>query len=358
MSKKHSISELVCYFLLCGGLMSVNGFHTLDLTYLLIMVILSGLCLLLQKGTWLFIGILILLSFLWPTYYYFFPYVFRSARISKNQDRILLVILCLLLIFSPHSWPIRIVLILLVCSASYLKMYSFEFHALQRKFNLTKDTTWEKEIQLRQQNEQLKISQETELALQIAEERNRIARDIHDNVGHLLSSAILQVGAMEAINQSDSLHKPLDQLSHTLHLGMNRIRESVHDLHAHSLPFPQALDFLLTDFQFCPVEVIGTPPDHLTQIEQNVLITVIKEALTNIMKHSCATKVTLHFKQLPAFYRLQIKNDGTGNFPTPRSGIGLQTMRQRINQANGQLHIVQKENLFQLTIILPKEDCE
>lgn len=58
-----------------------------------------------------------------------------------------------------------------------------------------------KQQELSEQNKALALSQETQLALQIVEERNRIARDIHDNVGHLLSSAILQIGALEMINQ-------------------------------------------------------------------------------------------------------------------------------------------------------------
>lgn len=69
------------------------------------------------------------------------------------------------------------------------------------------------------------LSQETQLALQIVEERNRIARDIHDNVGHLLSSAILQIGALEMINQEPKLKEPLENLSATVHTGMDRIRQ-------------------------------------------------------------------------------------------------------------------------------------
>ena len=138
--------------------------------------------------------------------------------------------------------------LLLTCETIVLNFIRY------KKFNSTQDANWENESRLREQNDYLKSSQETEVALQIAEERNRIARDIHDNVGHLLSSAILQLGAIQAINQNKQLHLPLDQLNRTMNLGMDRIRESVHDLHHHSLPFPQALDLLLSDFQFCTVE--------------------------------------------------------------------------------------------------------
>jgi two-component system sensor histidine kinase DesK len=355
MSKLHLISEFCFYFLFCVALMTLNGFQTQDLFYMLSTIILSGLCLLFQRGTWVALGGCILLSFFWPTYTLFFPFVFRSALVSRKQEIFLLIGLCSLILFASHSLPIRLILVLLMISVSYLRNYSNQFLTLREQLTQTKDTTWEKQNDLREQNERLKKTQETEIALQISEERNRIARDIHDNVGHLLSSAILQLGAIEVINKNEQLTVPLEQLSQTIHSGMDRIRESVHDLHDHSLPFPQALNFLLTDFLFCPVEVLGTPPENLSQEQQTILIAVIKEALTNVTKHSQATKVTLFFKELPAFYRLQIKNNGV---PTPSGetrGIGLQTMTQRINQGKGQLHVLHKGTVFQLTIILPKE---
>lgn len=132
MNKPLSINEVVFYFLLCGGLMSLNGFQALDLIYLLTTIILSGLCLLLKKGTWLALGILIGLSLVWPIYSYFFPCVFRSAQIGEKQEKILLLILCILLFSLVPSWPIRIILMLLVYSASYLRNDSFEFHSLQK----------------------------------------------------------------------------------------------------------------------------------------------------------------------------------------------------------------------------------
>ena len=63
--------------------------QALDLIYLLTTIILSGLCLLFKKGTWLALGILIGLSLVWPIYSYFFPCVFRSAQIGEKQEKIL-----------------------------------------------------------------------------------------------------------------------------------------------------------------------------------------------------------------------------------------------------------------------------
>lgn len=175
-------------------------------------------------------------------------------------------------------------------------------------------------------------SQETFIDLEISEERNRIARDIHDNVGHLLSSAIIQLGAIEAINQADSLKEPLTQLKVTIHTGMDNIRESVHDLHETSLSFRKGLDFLIADFQFCEVTIRGNIPENLTQEQDRTLLMVMKEALANVMKHSNATNVTLSFNELPAFYRLQILDNGT-LAKKSGSGIGLKSMQQRLEKS-------------------------
>ncbi|EOI42708.1 hypothetical protein UIW_02504 [Enterococcus faecium EnGen0315] len=173
------------------------------------------------------------------------------------------------------------------------------------------------------------LSQETQLALQIVEERNRIARDIHDNVGHLLSSAILQIGALEMINQEPKLKEPLENLSATVHTGMDRIRQSVHDLHETSISFQHSLEFLIADFP-SSVTIEGNLFEGLNETQQNCFLMVIKEALTNSIKHSHAKTVVLHFRTLPAFYRLQITNDGTSPQKNSAPGIGLKTMRQRV----------------------------
>lgn len=71
--------------------------------------------------------------------------------------------------------------------------------------------------------------------LQTLRERNRIAREIHDNVGHMLSRSILQMGALITIHKEEPLHGQLAGVGETLNQAMNSIRESVHDLHDESI---------------------------------------------------------------------------------------------------------------------------
>ena len=61
-------------------------------------------------------------------------------------------------------------------------------------------------------------------------ERNRIAREIHDNVGHMLTRAIMLTGAIKVVNKNKSLCPSIDNLEECLSTAMNNIRESVHNL--------------------------------------------------------------------------------------------------------------------------------
>lgn len=264
-----------------------------------------------------------------------------------------MIVLVIPLFQDGYSSSEHLLIFCLSCFAILLAWRGKKQMELEEAFLQLKDDSWEKQELLKQKNQELIQSQETFIDLEISEERNRIARDIHDNVGHLLSSAIIQLGAIEAINQADSLKEPLTQLKVTIHTGMDNIRESVHDLHETSLSFRKGLDFLIADFQFCEVTIRGNIPENLTQEQDRTLLMVMKEALANVMKHSNATNVTLSFNELPAFYRLQILDNGT-LAKKSGSGIGLKSMQQRLEKIGGQMHLSQTPNHFMIHVILPK----
>ena len=78
-------------------------------------------------------------------------------------------------------------------------------------------------------------NQDYEIYLATLKERNRIAREIHDNVGHMLTRSILQLGALSVINKDETVGEAINDLSGTLNTAMTSIRSSVHDLHDDSI---------------------------------------------------------------------------------------------------------------------------
>lgn len=88
----------------------------------------------------------------------------------------------------------------------------------------------------------LTVTMNNEIRIATLSERNRIAREIHDNVGHMLSRAILQLGAIMTVYRKDTIYDNLVPIKYSLDTAMNNIRESVHDLHKDGLMLKKQLN--------------------------------------------------------------------------------------------------------------------
>ena len=82
-------------------------------------------------------------------------------------------------------------------------------------------------------------------------------------------------------------------------------------------------------------------------------ISITKEALSNIIKHSNATHVTIIMREHPALYQLLIEDNGTALSPSG-TGIGLVNMKDRIQSLKGNIQI-QTDKGFKIFITIPKE---
>ena len=209
-------------------------------------------------------------------------------------------------------------------------------------------------ILYRKEKEDLLRQQEYEVHIATLNERNRIAREIHDNVGHMLSRCILQVGALIAINKNDALKDPYLNLKDTLDQAMTNIRNSVHNLHEESMDLETSLQKLFNEFEFCE-------NDFEYDISSNVdiglrysLIAITKESLNNVIKHSNATFVSLKLVEHPGFYQYIFKDNGT-RLPHKEkgSGMGLYNIEERVHQHNGTFNTSFSDG-YCIRIIIPK----
>ncbi len=112
---------------------------------------------------------------------------------------------------------------------------------LKSDFIHLRDDSTELKLVMQKRQKELLEKQDYEIHLATLQERNRIAREIHDNVGHMLSRSILQMGALLTIHKEEPLHEQLSTVNATLGEAMNNIRESVHDLHNESLDLHQTI---------------------------------------------------------------------------------------------------------------------
>lgn len=234
---------------------------------------------------------------------------------------------------------------------------------LEWKYKKSRDDSKELTMMLEKKNRDLLEKQDTEVYMATLKERNRIAREIHDNVGHMLSRSILVVGALKAMNQDEQLKKMMEQLDQTLNEAMTSVRKSVHDLHDESVNLKEVMESLAEEFTFCPVHLTYDMGYDIPKEIKYSFIAITKEALNNVMRHSNADEVRIVVREHPWLYQLIVEDNGTKEQMTSdetdenieNRGIGIKNMKERIRMLHGTMQ-VQKKNGFRIFITVPKQN--
>jgi signal transduction histidine kinase len=185
------------------------------------------------------------------------------------------------------------------------------------------------------------------------QERNRLAREIHDTLGHSLTVINVQLAAAQAVLASDP-PRALEAMSKAQALtqdGLNEIRRSVAALRAAPTadrPLPQALEELLETTRaaglLAELTVQGAPRPLKPQTEQ-ALYRAAQEALTNIRKHARASRVAVQVDygaEAGAPVRLSVSDNGVGaetGTAEGAAGFGLLGVRERLQLIGGQVRL-------------------
>lgn len=181
---------------------------------------------------------------------------------------------------------------------------------------------------------------EKDIEIAILSERNRIAREIHDAIGHTLSSGILQTEALK-LSAPEEMHTAFDTLQQTLQSGMFDIRRSLHHLHSSSLNLRDELTAITKNPQQLSIELdCHLDEDSMDYALKFQLISIVKEAVTNANKHSDATKMTIRISEKPGFYILSIKDNGRTKPDETKPihlGIGLISLQEFAKKHSGNL---------------------
>lgn len=295
------------------------------------------------------------LSFFIPELVIFLPLIAYDMFFNKYQYINLIAVIPLFRSFEHYPVHIFIVIIITALLSIMLKYWAEEQHKLIAKHNELIDSAREMSLQLKKQNQDLIEKQDYELNLATVNERNRIAREIHDNVGHLLSSAILQSGALLTVTEDEKTRENLKTLNNTLNEAMNSIHSSVHMLYDDSVDLNTQIWNIIKKFTFCKISynynITGNPDKKI----KYAFISIVKEALSNIMKHSDATHASITLNEHPGLYQLIIRDNGTVKRDGPEKGLGLKNMEERVNSLNGIINITGK-NGFEIFISVPKPE--
>lgn len=290
-----------------------------------------------------------------PEFMVFMPLMVFDMLFYRYQYYNLLIAVPLIVFYNVASLQLFSTVSVILLLSAALKYSSHMESVLKLKYNRLWDTAREMSIRLEKQKEELIEKQDFELNIATLNERNRIAREIHDNVGHLLSSAILQSGALITTVKDENMKKYLVYLKDTLSRAMDSIRESVHNLHEESVDLKVQIEELIRNFTFCNISLeygIYSKPEKKIKY---CFIAVIKEALSNIMKHSDATEASVIAREHPAFYQLIVRDNGKVKDFDPDKGLGIRSMIDRVNSLNGNINIM-TENGFEIFISVPRKD--
>ena len=200
-------------------------------------------------------------------------------------------------------------------------------------------------------------------------ERTRIARDIHDNVGHLLTRAIMQIQAGRVVAQSkgdQSTERILDDVGKTLNEAMTTIRRSVHDLEDEGTDFASQMEDASSEASMGRLKVdlnngIETAPAPVCRC----LATIVREALTNTIRHSSAKSAQVVLRDLPAFWQMVVQDDGGSQQSQPdgtrpkepdlQRGMGLADMEARARALGGTANSGPNRQGWKVFVSLPKE---
>lgn len=303
------------------------------------------------------LGLYILACMLWPPFGLFVPLVCYDALVMfQATDRpgwLLAVIgaFGVTVVNLPVATGLSVGALL---GVSYLlAYYTVALEKNDKMARTLRDNAHELTMLLQRQNQELLAKQDYEIRLATLNERSRIAREIHDHVGHLLSRCLLQVGALLVTKPHGPHQESLTMIKDTLAQAMEQIRKSVHDLHAESFELRTQVEALVQEFTFCPIRLDYRLEREPSKDIAYCFLAVIKEGLNNIMRHSGATQATLMLLEHPALYQLILQDNGAGARPDTGQGLGLKSMLERVQTLQGQMTIDQ-EGGFRIFISIPK----
>ena len=202
--------------------------------------------------------------------------------------------------------------------------------------------------ELARANEQLKeYSQEIE-ELATVQERNRIAREIHDSLGHALTSLNIQMQTAVKLwdEEPAQAHYFLTQARSLGKTAMREVRKSISTLREdvqEERPLEARIEALVDDCRKGTGLLICTNIyccDSVPKPVAKIIYRIVQKSLTNILKYAEATEVYIKLKTTPKELILTVKDDGKGFDPKQNSsGFGIRGMQERLATVNGQFRL-------------------
>ena len=255
------------------------------------------------------------------------------------------IFVCALVAYAhAGALPTRALLLTAILSvaATLLSLRTAQLEREQERMRRTRDELQERALALEARNRDLADRQDYEVELATLAERARIAREIHDNVGHQLTRASLQTEALRVVHANEAgVAADFADVKRTVDEALQLVRSSVHALNDNAANLSVQLERIVEGARSdggpqIELEVLA---EHAPANVANCFAAVLREALSNAIRHACAQTVTVRCMEHPSFYQLIVTDDGAGGVQASSrgtaEGMGLGSMRERVEALGG-----------------------
>lgn len=188
-------------------------------------------------------------------------------------------------------------------------------------------------------NQKLTLAREEIEHLAKVAERERIARDLHDVLGHTLSVVVLKSElAGKLLDQNpDRSRREMAEVEQIARTALAEVREAIRGYRAEGLAAELDRARATLDAAGVELECTSSPP-KLLAAQETVLSLILREAVTNIVRHAHASRCRISMEQAAGRTVLTVEDDGRGGIRN--EGSGLRGMRERVHSLDGRIQIL------------------
>ncbi|MCX5065619.1 sensor histidine kinase [Micromonospora lupini] len=186
--------------------------------------------------------------------------------------------------------------------------------------------------------EELRRTQRELARTAVQQERLRFARDLHDLLGHTLSLVVVKAEVVRRIAPTDPLRAAAEaaDIERIGRTALSEVREAVTGYRERS--FGRELDSVRTALADVGISVTVRETHHPLGVEaDDAFGWALREGVTNVLRHSRASRCEIEVAADARESVLTIRDDGVGGRPQP--GNGLRGLTERLEQAGGELHV-------------------
>lgn len=226
-----------------------------------------------------------------------------------------------------------------------------------RELEKTKKRILEEYLKNQSSYEQLNEAYKNLENYTLLKERNRIAREMHDNVGHSLTMSLVELENYALDNVPEGKRDEYNKITARIRKALHDLRTTVHKMRD-SASYLNEIDKLIENLKMDNIVAINYSRDDIKNIKEEIykcLYNIIQESITNGIKHGNAKAFIIVIREQSNNIVLRIINNGKG-CTAYKKGFGMKSMEGRLHALGGTLNIdTAVDEGFTVTAKVPKE---